>query len=303
MKPATDAIKKETLSVKQWIIKGQKIIWKHLTNSWVILSMILLGLIFPLFFIGEIKPSFDYDFEKLNNVGGFLAGTSGIIWALASVLLFYKSIIIGQKQQSESSYLGLISHLREHVNSTKGKVNDKDLEGEVFFSAVFVKFRVSAKRADNCQYYNPASGDFKGGFDRFEDFPNKILKLDYILCVYNDMFEEYHNQLGHFYRLVFNIIKIIDKNETLDINDKKTYINMVQVVLSNDILGLVFYNALTNQAKTGSGKDKFRLYLDNYQLLENIDPTNIIQYKDLEQYPKTTFKHISEEESKKLVIL
>lgn len=82
---------------------------------------------------------------------------------------------------------------------------------------------------------------------------------------YVRFYENYGNQLGHYFRTIYNIIKIID-NSTLSYAEKKVYTNIIRSQLSKFELGLLVYNCLSNY-----GKEKLLPLVIKYDMLKHIE--------------------------------
>ncbi len=93
-----------------------------------------------------------------------------------------------------------------------------------------------------------------------------------------------HRQVvvGHYFRTFYNIVKFIDKS---GIEDKQTYINILRAQLSSSELNLPFYNCLSNY-----GKDKFKPYVEQFGLLENMTLPSLIRQDHQDLYKVSAFK-------------
>lgn len=98
---------------------------------------------------------------------------------------------------------------------------------------------------------------------------------------YNLFFEKNQNNLGHYFRNLYHIIKYIDKSEVLN---KKTYTNFVRAQLSSHELALIFYNCLTE-----NGSDKFKPLVEEYSLLKNMNTGLVFNSAHLEEYDKKAY--------------
>ena len=61
--------------------------------------------------------------------------------------------------------------------------------------------------------------------------------------------------------------------------------------MSNDELGLLFYNAISKLGQDMKGENKFRGWLDEYNFFENIDRRCIFDDSFRGFYPNTNFKY------------
>jgi hypothetical protein len=89
-----------------------------------------------------------------------------------------------------------------------------------------------------------------------------------------------HKSLGHYYRLLYSVVKYIHENEFLDSDDsegfpkREFYINLVRAQISSDELFFIFYNCLSSY-----GKDKFKPMLEKYSFFEHLqEQKHIVDY-------------------------
>jgi len=101
------------------------------------------------------------------------------------------------------------------------------------------------------------------------------------VVMYDDFFAEYDMSLGHYFRLLYNIVKLVDNAEGVD---RRFYTNLIRAQLSSAELKLVFYNCLTQW-----GKDKFKPLVERYALLKNITSERTPSPVLCEQYDKQAF--------------
>lgn len=99
---------------------------------------------------------------------------------------------------------------------------------------------------------------------------------------YYESFYSMHNaKLGHYFRMLFNIINFIDKS---DIEDKVFYVKLVRAQISNAEVALLFFNGLSNH-----GKNSFKILIEKYGLLKNLNDNDIVSSTLKEKYVATAF--------------
>ena len=89
--------------------------------------------------------------------------------------------------------------------------------------------------------------------------------LEAIQIEYPKFYTNYGNHLGHYFRTLYNIVKLVD-NSALSRSEKKTYTNILRSQLSKFELGLLLYNCLSSY-----GKEKFLPLVVKYDLLKHIE--------------------------------
>lgn len=93
--------------------------------------------------------------------------------------------------------------------------------------------------------------------------------------LYNLFYSEHQYELGHYFRMLYNIIKFV-KNS--NVSDKYFYTNIVRAQLSSQELLLLFYNALSNL-----GNEKFKPLIEEFALLKTVPKNQLFQS---ETHPK-----------------
>jgi hypothetical protein len=86
--------------------------------------------------------------------------------------------------------------------------------------------------------------------------------------IYSNFFnEKCQHLIGHYFRNLYNIIKLADRSS---IQDKKTYTNLVRAQLSTNELTLLFYNCWSDL-----GKEKFKPLIIKYKLLKTLNKEDL----------------------------
>lgn len=97
---------------------------------------------------------------------------------------------------------------------------------------------------------------------------NKTLQVEDVKKEYEAFYIKNRNTVGHYFRILYHIVKYIDKSN-LDEEDKKQYIAFLRSKLSQVQLQLLFFNCLF-----GQGEDKFKPLIEKYSLFNNLDIDN-----------------------------
>ena len=80
--------------------------------------------------------------------------------------------------------------------------------------------------------------------------------------------KEYGEELGQYYRTLYNILKLVDRTDFID--DKNIYTNLVRAQLSRYELSLLFYNCLSD-----FGKDKMAPLVKEFKLLKHLEKSTL----------------------------
>jgi len=117
-----------------------------------------------------------------------------------------------------------------------------------------------------------SDGPDKNGQDAFAHLLGRVdARIQHGLQqAYQGIFTKFVNDLGHYYRTLYNIIAFVDKSH---LKDKYFYVKIVRSLLSNAEIGLVGLNCVY-----GEGKDKFKPLVEKYALLKNLSPDLINKY-------------------------
>ena len=80
--------------------------------------------------------------------------------------------------------------------------------------------------------------------------------------VYKSVYLRYRDDLGHYFRLFYNIVRYTDESQ---IDDKGLYVRILRATLSNAEMVLLGINCIY-----GGGREKFKPLVEKYALLHNI---------------------------------
>jgi hypothetical protein len=100
-----------------------------------------------------------------------------------------------------------------------------------------------------------------------------VSEPELILQAYSNFYDKFHGDVGHYFRTLYNLIKLVDRS---DATDKRFYTNLVRAQLSSQELLLLFYNCQTNL-----GSEKFYPLIEKYTLFKTLpiekllDPAHI----------------------------
>lgn len=91
--------------------------------------------------------------------------------------------------------------------------------------------------------------------------------------VYRIFYRQNQAALGHYFRLLYNLVKFVDLAPDVD---KRFYTNLVRAQLSSAELLLLFYNCLSPL-----GRDKFKPLVEKYALLKTIPDDDSLPAEEL----------------------
>ncbi|WP_323878578.1 putative phage abortive infection protein [Aeromonas caviae] len=146
----------------------------------------------------------------------------------------------------------------------------------------------TVKRVVNDRYGNVIrlEGEGRDAFREYREYFSIFLKRLEHMPV-GKTYEIFHNEiddvLGHYFRSVYQALKLIDR-ALLDNVQKKEYANMLRAQLSKHELELLFYNCLSKL-----GSVKFKPLLEKYEFFEHLSPLVYINNKYLTEYNISVF--------------
>lgn len=203
-----------------------------------------------------------------------------------------------ETQQFESTFFNMLNQVFNIKNNINGNVNGKKYEGQEFLHEIL-----------NClkKEYNKnisLNQDVNRVLNEISDCnlpvssKIKMVKEDLNL-VYMNIYNLNHTQLGHFFRYLYNMMKFVILNrENESFSDASKYIQIIQAQLSNDELGMIFCNTISDKAYGSNGENLLFNWIENYSFLENIDKESLLHKSLHVLYPRNKFKFLNSDERK-----
>lgn len=155
--------------------------------------------------------------------------------ALEGQVLEFKS------QKIESMFFQMLNLHNNIVNSLDIKRGTAEFEGRDCFT--FYVQRLS-------KYYNEIK------------FPEHCSDIEKINKTYAHFWSIYRQDLGHYFRFLFNFIRIVDSSNSEKI---EIYVKLIRAQLSDYELVIIFYNCLSEYGKS------FERFVHKYDLFDNLD--------------------------------
>lgn len=208
-----------------------------------------------------------FDFAKTSNdfgiFGDYIGGTVGTIVGIISIYLLYitytsqvrfarKQDVSAKRQQFESTFFCLLSQQQMLRENLQGQIGNERLQGIAYLT----KLREELSDALSCLNYRQDEISSK----------NKTMLKYIVNQLYLDFFLPNVSNLGHYFRHLYHILKYVDES---NIDDAKSYIDILQAQLSNDELYLLSINGISN-----FGRRKMFPLMNKYSLLENYNAKN-----------------------------
>ena len=269
---------------------------KNKTLNIIIIPSII-ALIFAISLFLWKRSFFDFDSTvdagMLGTLGDFVGGVIGSIWALVGVILFYLALKEQRKDiaTNQEALAKQIEALKVQTNEFKLQKDEliesrkvfieqsKTLKKQQFESTFFSMLKMYS---DNIRILNSR---YSNGEDYFIEFIKKLSSKVKIsnkplvnhketLETYNELFFNCKDDISHYFRIVYRLVKFID-NSTMTDDDKKMYFKILRSQFSEKELLVLYYNSYTVFGT------KFYPLILKYNLLKHLPNDSKIEFKEL----------------------
>lgn len=286
-------------------MNNQKVVRHKEISTFVLVICVITALCISIPVLLQIKATDLYlngsiNTQVFSNIGGFLAGSVGIIFTFGGLFFLYltlkaqremfieqqkfvkKQQEVLEQQRFETTFFNMLNLLK------------KIQEDITFKSMILIENKpkdLSFKGRDGFEkFFEDLNGRFNNSFgSEINDEILRNMSLEeyskFLNQIYVEFFEIYHNTLGAYFRLIFNIFKFVI-HEVAETEQIK-YFNILQAQFSSYELSLILYDSISKYA--GS---KFRIWLDKQGFLENISWDCLLNPElDFKLFPNTKFKY------------
>jgi len=233
---------------------------------------------------------------NLNLFGDYIGGVVASTWSLAGLFIIYVAFL-AQKQQLLQQQMEL-KYNRFEVKATRKEFEgqkeqmieqNKTLKQQRFENTFFQMLNLHHQIVNSIDikdgnHQNQQGRDaFKLIYNNFRGEMTNKIKNDFgiILKIYLKYYSKNQSDLGHYFRNLYHIIKLV-KNS--DIEDKLRYTTLVRAQLSSYELLLLFYNCLSS-----NGKEKFKPLVEEFHLLKNMPQNELVYGLDKDQYDPSAY--------------
>lgn len=232
---------------------------KERASIWFALILLVIFFALVRFYLKAHEKLSGSKMSAYGTLGDYFGGISNPILAFItfSAVLFTVNLQLKQSHEAkklnfEATFFNMITLL---VN-IRSKLKYREFDGGECFEKI-IKDKLLSKKIITITY--PLTKPDERPF-RFRELPYKNAKQNY--AKFN---KENNHYLGHYFRTLYRILKIID-GSTLDPEDKKSYSRVLRAQLSMDELSLLFLNCLRGVCDSG----EFQLLLYRYSMLEHL---------------------------------
>lgn len=168
----------------------------------------------------------------------------------------------------------LMQILESIANSTDVRVGNSQYTGRTAFKEIFRQFHPQGAR--------------------FVRMPNADQTADphqrrqQLSQAYSEFHRTYNNELSHFFRSLYTIIRFIHDSPLSD-DKKRNFVRMVRMQLTQSQLLLLFYNGLTD----GHGYPKFFNLIKKHRVLDNLDVSQLFHQPDRDLYDRLPYVNMA----------
>lgn len=225
--------------------------------------------------------------EKGDTLAG-LAGSLAFLWIIITVLLQSKELKLQRIELGET---------REEIKLTRQayEVSNDHLARQRFESLFFELVATHNSIVNSIDLRKSKTGEIIcNGRDCFKFFYREleIPKEDRMYPEhaedkaderYGSLYERHHSDLGHYFRFIYNAMRVISKSEYSD----KTHRRLYRSLFSDDELLIIFYNA-----RSSSGW-KLTSYIEDFELFNNLPKDRVIHSDHLAYFSAHSYGTIS----------
>lgn len=210
------------------------------------------------------KLPFAQESADFGTFGDYVGGFVGTLVGLISIIFLYRTYKIQidisskqelkqQSQQFESAFFALLLQQRDILQNIKGDFINNDGTHRVEAGPKFM----------NILREELAMRLLELSYEPDLLVPEKINVLKVrVHSLYQDLFNIHVEQLGHYFRHLYHLIKFIDSH--CDTN-AKSYVDIVQAQMTTDELYLTAINGISH-----FGRKRFLPLLGKYKFFENL---------------------------------
>ena len=242
-----------------------------------------------------------------NNLGDFMSGTIGIFLAFVSTIFLFITFKAQQKQSKEAKddafrarFEGTFFNMLSMYYNVRAE-GDKQISlfskcGSNNMNEFYVRFK---------EYYNEAlnrKNDFSSAMIALEENTIPETQMKTALYDLGSLYDEYVKKqecnAGFYFRYVHNLISFVLKHWEGKSEEIHTYLNFIQAEMSDEELGLLFYDCISNKGQDKNHQYRFKQNLDDNSFLENISEQTLLSRTHYKLFPKTNFRFLNDDERK-----
>ena len=235
----------------------------------------------------------------LANYGGYLQGAVASVWALAGVFLILVAFLAQTRQLRQQD--AEMENQQEQFRLQQENMTRQSFEN-LFFQLLNLQSKVASEFQVTLETAHTGVASFKPLYGRLKenltlaalaDFdlknkakginPSPETQRDFAIAQYLAFYKPFHAELGHYFRNLYHIFKFIKSSE-FQHAEQRRYSSLARAQLSPYELTLLFYNCITPLG------DKFKLLIEEFGLLENLEKSLLIDPEHVHFYEATAYR-------------
>lgn len=236
--------------------------------------------------------------ETLGALGEYIGGVVGSIWSLASIVLFYETLRFQrselklQREELHSQRTEIMEQTNQYILQNQTLLTRR-LEGTFFQIINLHNSIVSSLTLDSIEhpffkkldkaingrycfyyYYKHFKAIYNDNVDLTGISGSNINEVKELINEsFKAFYSEYQEDIGHYFRNLFNLALFIDKSKLIN---KKFYYNIVRSLLSNYELLILFYYCISDYG------EKMKKLAEKYSLFSLIPINEIIDKRHMD---------------------
>lgn len=251
---------------------------KYLAYAGAATAILVLGLYFYIF-----QGSLSSDHSRWGQFGDFVGGVLNPTFSFLALIAILATFALQVRELRIST--------RELKNSADALIKQNDTLRHQNFEATFFQLLRLHNGIINSMDLVRKDGRVTRGRDCLKAFLDRLenglresngnKSYTTFLESYDFFFMEHQDEIGHYFRLLYNIVKLVKRTERID---KRFYTNLIRAQLSSAELMLLFYNCLSTW-----GRDKFKPLVEEFALLKTMPATTMPDDVLLRKYSVDAF--------------
>lgn len=234
---------------------------KKITNilAWVFIGIGMFLSIIVLVAIGQEGKisigALDWAYaKKVNDITGILAflftgaGTFAIFLTLSKQ---QEQFEVAQRQietqQFETTFFNMLVQLFSIKNTASIEIDSKVFSGQEFFKYVLLSLK--EKYDNNLNSIEDIKRTLESIKKSEKISHSKVTMLrDNLSDIYVETYNQFYSYLGHYFRFFYTMLNfVIDNRANEKFKDADKYIQLLKAQLSNDEMGLIFCNTISDK--------------------------------------------------------
>jgi hypothetical protein len=219
--------------------------------------------------------------------GDFLGGTLNPLFGVLTLLGLMLTVWL-QMETLDVQRKELKTSNEELAKSTEAlAIQNKTMLAQNFEGTFFQMLRRHNELLENLEFQSIAPTATRGLRAINEILSIIARRRRNYLDAYLGVYDRSNSSLGPYFRNLYHLIKLIDKNQNLTDADRADYASLARAQLSSSELSLIFYNCLTDY---GQG---LKPLVIKYRLLKHIDGNQLCDpnlVNDANLYPLETYQ-------------